>query len=525
MKEKSVLPVKYEQEKSDNGLSSFGGIPVFLEFLKGLGFDRMVSSTFSTNSNQGFHPLHHLLALILINVAGGESVSDVDCLENDNGLKRFFKKMEERFVGLFGRVFRKGRQRIFPSPTRIFEFLNRFNSPEEEPQRQATSKGESKILPVGDDLGKLSAINKKIVASAQKLSLQKTATLDMDNNLIISQKRTAEISYKKHPSYQPFNVYWAEQDLMVFSEFRDGNVPPGKEQLRVLKEAISLLPHTIETLRMRSDSAGYQHELLEYMESGESRFGRIGFTVSCNVSASFREAVRQVPEEDWQRVVYTDEEGYRRETRQEVAEVCFVPQTRNTKKNAPVFRYIATRETVDIPSQFDDNGQLSFLTSAYVEQKLHLEEMNQKTYKVFGVVTNEEGSPLDVLLWHRKRCGNSEQEHSRLTKDMAGGRFPSDSFGENAAWWQMSVISLNLLKLFQRQALPEPYHRSRIKTLHKIMFRIAVKVLKQSRQLKIKIGEGLPLFDLIATAREKIIKMHEVLKDSEIWIENEALLT
>jgi hypothetical protein len=54
---------------------------------------------------------------------------------------------------------------------------------------------------------------------------------------------------------------------------------------------------------------------------------------------------------------------------------------------------------------------------------------------VFGIVTNETDSAVDLVFWHRKRCGNSEQEHARLTHDMAGGRFPSDSFGENAAWW------------------------------------------------------------------------------------------
>jgi len=67
---------------------------------------------------------------------------------------------------------------------------------------------------------------------------------------------------------------------------------------------------------------------------------------------------------------------------------------------------------------------------------------DRKIYKVFFIVTNIADSPLEILLWHRKRCGKSEQEHSRLTKDMAGGRFPSDSFGENAAWWYLSKTRL-----------------------------------------------------------------------------------
>ncbi len=57
--------------------------------------------------------------------------------------------------------------------------------------------------------------------------------------------------------------------------------------------------------------------------------------------------------------------------------------------------------------------------------------MNDIAHKVFAIVTNRTETPLEILLWHRKRCGRSEEEHSRLTADMAGGRFPSDSFGEN----------------------------------------------------------------------------------------------
>jgi len=311
---KSVLPVKYEQEEKENHLTSFGGIPVFIEFLKGIGFDRIVSSRFMAKSAQGFHPLHHILTVTLINLTGGQSVSDVYNLEADWGLKRFFRKMEHKFNGLGKRVFRKGRTRTFPSPSRIFGFLDRFNSEYEEQERQSVPKGESKILPVSKEFSKLVEVNREVVSVAQNLNPQRTATLDMDNNLIVSQKSTSKVSYKKTPSYQPFNVYWYEQDLMLLSEFRDGNVPAGKEQLRLFKQAEAFLPEGIEVLKLRSDSAGYQHEFLEYMESGDSRFGKIRFAISCDVTQPFRQAVLSVKEDEWQPVIYTDENGDRYET-------------------------------------------------------------------------------------------------------------------------------------------------------------------------------------------------------------------
>jgi len=63
--------------------------------------------------------------------------------------------------------------------------------------------------------------------------------------------------------------------VVLHTELRDGNVPAGYEQLRVLQEALALLPAGVETVRLRSDTAGYQHELLRYCARGEGgRFGR-----------------------------------------------------------------------------------------------------------------------------------------------------------------------------------------------------------------------------------------------------------
>jgi hypothetical protein len=47
----------------------------------------------------------------------------------------------------------------------------------------------------------------------------------------------------------------------IDTEFRDGNVPAGFEQLRVFKEALNCLPEAVKQVRLRSDTAGYQHGL------------------------------------------------------------------------------------------------------------------------------------------------------------------------------------------------------------------------------------------------------------------------
>ena len=56
----------------------------------------------------------------------------------------------------------------------------------------------------------------------------------------------------------------------MHSEFRDGTVPAGYEQLRVLAEAARLLPAGVSKLYLRSDTAGYQQDLLKYCAEGKT---------------------------------------------------------------------------------------------------------------------------------------------------------------------------------------------------------------------------------------------------------------
>src|SRR5665647_2975798 len=101
------------------------------------------------------------------------------------------------------------------------------------------------------------------------------------------------------------------------------------------------------SVRLRSDTAGYQHSLLRYCEQGEDRrFGRIEFAVGADVTPEFKKAVlTEVGEKDWQ-PIYREYDGGRIQTDQEWTEVCFVPNAISHSKNAPVYRYIAIREAM-----------------------------------------------------------------------------------------------------------------------------------------------------------------------------------
>jgi hypothetical protein len=168
-------------------------------------------------------------------------------------------------------------------------------------------------------------VNQALLGCIQTHQPATAATLDTDATLIETHKRDALPCYKGFKAYQPLNCWWAEQGAILYSEFRDGNVPAGHEQLRVLQASLAHLLASVTTVSLRSDTAGYQEELLLYCGEGKDpRFGVINFAIGADVTEAFRAAVRATAESEWKPLIRMFD-GKPQETDQEWAEVCYVP--------------------------------------------------------------------------------------------------------------------------------------------------------------------------------------------------------
>jgi hypothetical protein len=65
---------------------------------------------------------------------------------------------------------------------------------------------------------------------------QRIATIDLDNTIIESAKQEALPTYEGGRGYQPVLAVWAEMDVIVADQFRDGNVSAQQEPLSVARE-------------------------------------------------------------------------------------------------------------------------------------------------------------------------------------------------------------------------------------------------------------------------------------------------
>jgi hypothetical protein len=161
---------------------------------------------------------------------------------------------------------------------------------------------------------------------------------------------------------------------MLYSEFRDGNVPAGHEQLRVLKESLRHLPDSVKKVSLRSDTAGYQEDLLRYCGEGKDpRFGVIAFAIGADVTEAFRAAVLATPQDAWQPLIrWVDDKP--QQTDQEWAEICYVPSWAGHSRKRADYRFLAIREPLR-QLALGDEAQLLFPTQGFGQKGV---------YKLFG---------------------------------------------------------------------------------------------------------------------------------------------
>ena len=497
-----LLAFQYEEEKSTTGMTALSGLMTYVELMHVAGLRSSVERRVGLRGGgQGWTDSQIITSLILLNLAGGESVMDLEVLEKDAGLCRVLRHaethgMRRRERRALKARWRGERWRSVPSDSVVFRYLERFHDAGKEAKREAHR---AFIPSPNDALKGLGKVNAGLVDFVQSRSPHTQATLDMDACLVESHKKEALYSYKKYRAYQPLTTYWAEADLVVHSEFRDGNVPAGHQQLRVLKEALGHLPVGVAKVMLRSDTAGCQQELLRYCAEGrDERFGVIEFAVGVDVTAEFRRAVSEVAEEDWH--VLHKPGSNRVETGQEWAEVNFVPNWIGHSKNSPEYRFMATRERLieqPLPAM---EGQMKMPFPA-------MELSNRGWFKVLGVVTNRTLAGDEVIWWSRQRCGKGEEVHSVLKSDLAEGRLPSRLFGANAAWWAIAVLAFNLSSAMKRLVLGGQWVSRRLKAVRFALIALPRRVMRHARRLIIRLSRDHPSHELLLRARQNILAL------------------
>lgn len=439
-----------DPEPLEECLTAYAGIPLFVRAARSFGVPESVKQHLHLKQRQrGYDEASYVESFLVLNALGGECLDDFDRLREDAGLKEML-----------------GHE--IPSPEAARKFLYQFHSEQEIVRAQAELPvGQMSFIPQENEaLRGLAQVNQDLVrAIGRRCPDQRIATIDLDSTVIESWKREARATYQGTTGYQPMLALWAEMDLCVADEFRDGNVPAQKGPLGAAKRAFQALPETVREFYFRGDSACWERELVNWLRDEKRAGGPEGpivFAVSVRMTPTLKDHIRRLSEHQWK--------PYREDADVvgECADVLnYWPEEEERPEGAGPLRYVAIR----------------------FHQRQHELFADGSLIKYFVVASNQwDWAARKLLEWHREKAGSIEALHDVLKNELAAGIMPCGRFGANAAWLRFAVMTHNILTGLKRIALQPEWLRARPKRLRFQIFCSPGKLVHHARQVLLKVG-------------------------------------
>lgn len=316
----------------------------------------------------------------------------------------------------------------------------------------------------GADLGrvmKMAATNREMMKRAWAMGAapkEGILTVDPDATVVRTYGKDKEGSvhtYLGKPGLHPFVGVIGETGEVLAVRERAGNRQAGRRLSSFTTECIDAIPTEARgnyQLWVRSDSAGYQEEVVEAAEAADAVW-----SVTAKQYPNVKEAIctlQMDPDTVWRKA-----KGPEEEAGSEVAETAFTFAGREV-------RMIVRRQPKD------PGAQLSF--------------GDLDGYRFHAIITNVPqwlGSAVDVEAHHRLRAGIPEDTIKALKHDFGFCHAPLENFFGNWAWHLGCALAHNVALWLKMLALPESFRFCHGKRLRLFFFNLAARVTTSGRRL------------------------------------------
>jgi len=405
----TILPFKIEMTR--DMITPHAGLALLGEFAVGLGVLKSIDRYLpKPGSGAGYTPSEYIFPLILMLNGGGRSLEDTRQIRDDHGLREVLAL-----------------ERI-PSSDACGDWL-----------RNMGSTG---------GLSGLEKVHQKLLKRGMKYDGLTGYTLDIDATSIEAEKQAAKMTYKGFKGYMPIVGHLAENGLVVGDEFREGNQSPSARNLSFIKHCARQMPKGTTIQALRSDSAAYQAEIVNYCEQE-----RIHFAIGADLDEAVLKAIQTIPENDWK-----------------------------PYKNG----YIA--ETIHCMEKTQEAFRLIVIRRPY-QSRLFCEENERVKYTV--IATNRTESAEDIVTWYNQRGECSENRIKELKIGFGMERMPCGQLKANAMFFRIGTFAYNLFRLFVLNTLATSWHRHQVQTMRWRLYQIAGKVVFHAGQVYLKLRRGL----------------------------------
>ena len=402
-------------EVTDEALTVHTGLSLFYAMAEALEIPRTLDECVKVKQRESGYPeSEHILALAANAFVGNDYLEDLEALREDVAIQRAIGRKD------------------LPDPTTAGDFCRRFT------------------------LGHLVQVNRAFGEIEKRVYEQRREvthwTVDVDakvHEVYGEKKEGAAKSYNGIYSLQPMYGFVHETDEMIHCELRSGNTHPGAGGTGFLRRMKRKLPSTVKTMHLRSDSALYTKNVVEFCEEEKWTF-----TITADQTGPLMKRIEALPESAWKKDPKEASLSY--------GEVQYQPV-----KWAHPYRYLVRRE-----KKVAKSGQSALF------------EVMRFSYYV--IVTNREEEIQEVLKLHDKR-GMSERRIAQFTNEFLF-HLPMEGFMSNWVYLLCAQLAYNVSLWIRDLVLPPFYRKKHIKRIRRTIGLIASKVTHGGHQVRLKIS-------------------------------------
>jgi len=419
--------LRFKVGETDAALTGFGGAAALVNLAHDTGMladlDRCVELK---QRRRGFACSASVTDLMLLMCSGGQCIDDLEVLRQDKGLSR-----------LLGRS-------MMASST-AHDFLRKISS---------------------DALDGLASVRRSLLEQVASARDEKCATLDCDAVFFPSSAGEARMSYLGERGWMPMLAYWAELGGVVHDEFRYGNESPGGGAVQFLKESVAQLPESVERVRVRSDSAWYNAELMDWCHERNYEF-----SITVKRDSAVQELIDGVCDDQWIEI-----------------HGCGGQHNRERPLRQWAFETVHTL-----------NGSRHAFRMILLKRERREPDLIYGEYTFGAIITNMNLTTESQLRWHYERC-NSENYHKELKYGFSLRVLPSGNFEVNCAWFRIGTLAFNLINAFKHLKLDESWRYLTIKTIRFRLLHIPALVTEHARNLWLKFPRRHPYLPTLRLA-------------------------
>jgi hypothetical protein len=362
-------------EKSSQQIQSHGGIFFTHELFKQLGIDEMIDHHLGKRVCLTGYDYSEIISALVYSQHCGAT-----CIEDIHQMRETFSNHPEFKIC---------------SPDTVLRSLNELKT------ENIIYTSEQGIVHEFNRNKKLSELLLQSIIKTKVLSVQEEYTLDYDNTVIECNKYDSKRSYKMSEGYQ--HGVGSINHIPVYIEGRNGNSNAKYKMCETLKELFELTEkYNLHIKKFRSDSAAYQKEIIELMESKDATF-----YIRNMASTNLKMHIKSITQ--WKQIEY-NYHPY------QIAEMWYAPFGGEKK-----YRVIVQRKK---------------------NSTAQIDAFSESTYDYYAIITNDEiATPEEVFTFYNQRGGASENVIDILKNDFNWNHLPCSFLAQNTVFMILSAIS------------------------------------------------------------------------------------